>query len=194
MPDDNSCMFTAVGGALNLDNPARALRKQVADYILAHPDKYNEAILGSSPTIYTNRMRQMDTWGGAIELTILSDIYQIEICSIDVKSLQVYKFGEGMANRIVILYSGIHYDRIAFCMDLSYPTEVDETRWSTDDDEVLDKARQLGQQLQKMHYFTDTTDFVIKCEVCGWIGQGTKQAAEHEKDTKHSQFGEMAIH
>ena len=28
----------------------------------------------------------MDTWGGAIELSILSDIYNVEISSIDVKA------------------------------------------------------------------------------------------------------------
>ena len=78
-------------------------------------------------------------------------------------------------------------------MDLSYPVEMDVTRWATDDDEVLDKARQLAQRLQNMHYYTDTTDFVIKCEVCNWIGQGTRDAAKHEKDTGHREFGEMTI-
>jgi len=154
----------------------------------------------------------MDTWGGAIELSILSDIYDLEISSIDVKaspvllpkrpwnpqanvfqSLRVDRFGEGKANRVIILYSGIHYDRIAFCMDLSYPVEADVTRWATDDDEVLDKARQLARRLQNLHYYTDTTDFVIKCEVCNWIGQGTREAAKHERETGHSQFGELQI-
>ncbi|KAK3689970.1 hypothetical protein B0T22DRAFT_183049 [Podospora appendiculata] len=193
MPDDNSCMFTAFGGAIGLENPSQILRQQVAEYILEHPDKYNKAILGDEPTTYTARMKRMDTWGGAIELSILSDIYSIEISSIDVKSLRVDRFGEGKDNRVIILYSGIHYDRIAFCMDLSYPVEVDVTKWQTDDDEVLVKARQLAQQLQKVHYYTDTTDFVIKCEICNWIGQGTRDASKHERETKHSQFGEMKI-
>jgi hypothetical protein len=105
MPDDNSCMckcyfcttlqcgstdsnpsqVTAFGGALGLENPSITLRNKVADYILSHPNEYNEAILGDKPARYTTRMRQMDTWGGAIELSILSDIYDIEISSIDVK-------------------------------------------------------------------------------------------------------------
>ena len=78
-------------------------------------------------------------------------------------------------------------------MDLSYPVEVDETRWRTDDNEVLEKAVQLAQRLQSLHYFTDTTDFVIKCEVCQWIGQGMKEAEKHRKETKHDHFGEMTI-
>jgi len=98
-----------------------------------------------------------------------------------------------MDQRIIILYSGIHYDRIAFAMDINYPVEVDETRWATRDDEVLMKALELAERLQQAHYYTDTTDFVIKCEICNWIGQGTKQAAHHEKEIGHSQFGEMKI-
>lgn len=78
-------------------------------------------------------------------------------------------------------------------MNLSYPAEVDVTKWPTDDDEVLDMARKLAQQLQNVHYFTDTTNFVIRCETCNWIGQGTKNAAAHEKETGHTQFGEMVI-
>ena len=103
------------------------------------------------------------------------------------------RFGENKELRLIILYSGIHYDRIAFTMDLSHPVEVDVTKWSADDDEALQKARELAAKLQNLHYYTDTTDFVIKCEVCNWIGQGTRDAAKHEKETGHGQFGEMAI-
>lgn len=85
MPDDNSCMFTAFGGALGLENPSLTLRRQVADYINEHPEQYTKAILGDEPWRYRARMLEMDTWGGAIELSILSDIYKVEISSIDVK-------------------------------------------------------------------------------------------------------------
>lgn len=193
MPDDNSCMFTAFGGAIALDDPAKHLRQEVADYIIAHPDQYSKVILGDDPVRYTKRMKQSDTWGGAIELSILSDIYDIQICSIDVKSLRVDRFGENKSTRCIILYSGIHYDRIAFSMDLSFPVEVDVTKWATDDEEMVVKATELAQKLNRLHYYTDTTDFVIKCEDCNWIGQGTRDAAEHERKTGHVRFGEMTI-
>lgn len=217
MPDDNSCMFTSVGGAIPIADPSGILRKEIAEYILNHPQEYTKAILGEEPARYVRRMRDKDTWGGAIELSILSDIYKIQICSVDVKasglhcsttrpstkcgpltnadvqSLRIDKFGENMDTRCIVLYSGIHYDRIAFTMDLSHPVEFDVTQWSTDDDEVLAMAVRLAEKLNRMHYYTDTTDFVIKCEVCNWIGQGTKEAAAHEKETGHSRFGEMAI-
>ena len=70
---------------MKIDNPSRRLRDEVANYILDHPVEYNKAILGDAPLVYANRMRQMDTWGGAIELSVLSKIYRVEIDSIDVK-------------------------------------------------------------------------------------------------------------
>jgi ubiquitin thioesterase OTU1 len=71
---------------MGLENSSQVLRQQVAEYILNHPQEYNSVILGEDPVRYTTRMKQMDTWGGAIELSILSDIYSIEISSIDVKA------------------------------------------------------------------------------------------------------------
>lgn len=110
-----------------------------------------------------------------------------------IQSLRIDKFGERKATRCIILYSGIHYDRIAFTKDLAHPVEFDETKFSTDDDEVLGKALELARKLKQLHYWTDTTSFVIKCEGCNWIGQGTRDAAKHERDTGHTQFGEMHI-
>ena len=78
-------------------------------------------------------------------------------------------------------------------MDLSYPVEVDVTKWAGDDDEAVEKARELARKLNGLHYYTDTTDFVIKCEDCNWIGQGTRDAAQHERTTGHHRFGEMPI-
>jgi ubiquitin thioesterase OTU1 len=85
MPDDNSCMFTSVGGAIPIADPSAMLRREIAEYILAHPEQYTKAILGDEPARYAQRMKEKDTWGGAIELSILSDIYKVEICSVDVK-------------------------------------------------------------------------------------------------------------
>lgn len=85
MADDNSCMFTAFGGVIPLEDPARALRRQVADYILAHNDKYDSVVLEMPPHAYAQKIQDPMRWGGAIELSILSDIYDIEICSVDVK-------------------------------------------------------------------------------------------------------------
>lgn len=85
MPDDNSCMFTAFGGVLQRADPAPTLRREVAEYILAHPEKFDKVVLEMDPQQYARTIQSPDRWGGAIELSILSDIYDIEICSVDVK-------------------------------------------------------------------------------------------------------------
>lgn len=48
VPDDNSCLFTAVGLLLEPGKPdiASTLRQQVAEVIRSQPDAYSEAMLG----------------------------------------------------------------------------------------------------------------------------------------------------
>lgn len=105
------------------------------------------------------------------------------------------RYGEGKETRCLLLYSGIHYDRIAFTMDLSLPVDFDEVKWDTADDMVLQMAQQLAKQLKDQHYFTDTTDFLLKCDVpgCQWIGEGAHMAQKHMKETGHSALSEMKL-
>ncbi|KUI59451.1 Putative ubiquitin thioesterase otu1 [Cytospora mali] len=195
MPDDNSCMFTAFGGVLQRADPAPTLRREVAQYILAHPEKFDRVVLEMEPQRYAQIMQSPDRWGGAIELSILSDIYDIEICSVDVKTQRVDRYGEGKSTRCLLLYSGIHYDRIAFTMDIGLPVDFDEVKWDIGNDQVVEMARKLAKQLKDKHYFTDTTDFVLKCDVpgCNWIGAGEVEARKHMKETGHSALSEMEI-
>jgi ubiquitin thioesterase OTU1 len=85
MPSDNSCLFTAFGGALPQQIPAHRLRKMMADYIEQHTDVYTEAVLGISPRQYCRSIQDTDRWGGGIELSILSTIFDIQICTFDVQ-------------------------------------------------------------------------------------------------------------
>lgn len=85
MPSDNSCLFTAFGGALQTQIPAAKLRKMMADYISQHEDVYTEAVLGSSAIQYRRSIQDPDRWGGGIELSILSSIFDVQICTYDVQ-------------------------------------------------------------------------------------------------------------
>lgn len=80
-------------------------------------------------------------------------------------------------------------------MDLSLPVDFDETKWDTGNDGVVEMAQRLARQLKDKHYFTDTTDFVLRCDVpgCGWIGAGAAEASKHMKETGHSALSEMEI-
>ncbi|EQB57920.1 OTU-like cysteine protease [Colletotrichum gloeosporioides Cg-14] len=200
MPDDNSCLFTAFGGAIpGKQMEAKELRKMVADYIRQHPDEYSEAVLGMAPDKYCRTMQDPDRWGGAIELGIFSDLFDLEVLAFDVKSQNPLKFGENKESRCILVYSGIHYDRVACSPSeppythSDLPPELDRTNWSTSDEAVLDKTRELIRKLHEMHYFTDTVEFLLRCTVagCDWIGNGEKEANKHASQTGHMGFDEI---
>jgi ubiquitin thioesterase OTU1 len=114
-------MFTAVGGALRgLVPPGGAssgaseytpstLRRIVVDAIRDNPTKFDVNFLGASPSRYCERMLG-GMWGGGIELSILSELFCLEIYSIDVKTGKAYQFGEqqGYEEFCVVIYSGVH--------------------------------------------------------------------------------------
>lgn len=91
MPDDNACMFTAIAGALRganagLDGSSPGkLRRIVADHILAKPDVYTKVVLEKEPRAYCTNIQRSDVWGGAIELGIISEVFGLEICVVNVK-------------------------------------------------------------------------------------------------------------
>lgn len=194
MPDDNSCMFRAVGTALltsELDSMTE-LRSMVAQAIQNDPETYNEGILQRKPDAYCQWIQYSDSWGGGIELSILSQEFGVEIASINVQDLRVDRFNEGCKNRVILVYSGIHYDTIALVPDGAsvLDTANDIKLFDARDDVLLEAARELCAELKKQHYYTDTAKFSIKCNVCGWKGTGEQGALEHATETGHSDFGE----
>jgi ubiquitin thioesterase OTU1 len=194
MPDDNSCMFRALGSAVltsSLDSMTE-LRSLVAQGIQKDPDMYNEAVLQRKPDEYCQWIQYSDSWGGGIELSILSQEFDVEICSINVQDLRVDKFNEGKPKRCFLVYSGIHYDTIAFVPNgaSTLDTEHDVKLFDSSDDVLLEAARQLCAELRKKHYYTDTQHFSIKCNTCGWTGNGEKGALAHATATGHNDFGE----
>ncbi|KAM0277533.1 hypothetical protein ACHAQH_005732 [Verticillium albo-atrum] len=199
MPDDNSCLFTAFGGALPRQIPAPELRKMVADHILAHPDTYSEAILATPPGAYARAIQGRDRWGGAIELGIFSDLFDVEICTFDVKGQTLLRFGENKDTRCLLVYSGIHYDRVALSpseppyQESTLPPELDRTVWPTDDSDVLEKTQKLVAQLHEIHYYTDPAEILLTCDVpgCQWIGSGERAGREHAEKTGHVALSEI---
>ena len=194
MPDDNSCMFRALSTAVLGDaiDGMNELRSAVATTIQENPDLYTKAMLEKEPDAYCRWIQREDSWGGGIELSILSQYFNIEICSINVQALRIDKFNGGQPTRCVLVYSGIHYDTVAFVPDGSsiLDTESDVKLFDSSDDIMLEAARQLCGELKKKKYYTDTQRFDLKCNICGWTGQGENAALQHAQETTHSDFGE----
>ncbi|PWY65048.1 OTU-like cysteine protease [Aspergillus heteromorphus CBS 117.55] len=197
MPDDNSCLFRAVSSAnMGGVDVMTELRSVVAQAIQANPDLYSEAVLEKKPDDYCRWIQNEDSWGGGIELSILSKHFDIEICSIDVQTLRVDRFNEGRPLRCILVYSGIHYDAIALSPSSSpftrtdAPPEFDTMVFDAQDPIVLEKSLELCQVLQNKHYYTDTASFHLHCNVCGRTFIGEKGATQHAEQTGHADFGE----
>lgn len=81
-------MFRALGIALEHDAPksAEKLRQRVAEEIVKDSDTWSEPVLGMEPRRYADKMLKSTTWGGAIELAVISKVYQTEIDSVDVQT------------------------------------------------------------------------------------------------------------
>ena len=199
MPDDNSCMFRALSSAVlgsALDGMTE-LRSVVAQTIQAQPDLYTKGLLEKEPSAYCKWIQREDSWGGGIELSILSQHFNIEICSINVQDLRVDRFNEGQPSRCILVYSGIHYDVCAVAPFSGADPEFDRKVFDvlkTGDEEIdggaLDAARDLCKVLQRRHYYTDTHGFTVKCNQCGQSGKGEQWALQHARSTGHGDFGE----
>lgn len=199
MPDDNSCLFRAVGAAVMGDMDTMVeLRSIVAGSIQGNPTEYNAAILGKKPDEYCQWIQNEDSWGGAIELKIISEYFNVEICSIDVQTLNTLQFNEGAPTRCIVVYSGIHYDVLALSpSDPPYThanpfAEGDTKLFDAIDPVVLEKAKELCKILQSKHYYTDTAGFSVRCNTCGGTFTGERGAAKHAAETGHYDFGEAA--
>ena len=206
IPDDNSCLFNAIGFVLENQSLSKAheLRNStpatkhtvyfyynffaylvVARYILARPLEYTAAVLGQAPKDYALWIQQSDKWGGAIELAIFSDIYGVEIGSFDVQSGRMDLFGEGrgLCNRVYLQYTGIHYEAFyqIFNKDII-------TIFPSDDTQITEQIRELVMAARAAHKYTDTSLFTLRCDDCRVGLKGQTEAQKHAQQTGHFNF------
>ena len=193
MPDDNSCLFRAFNTAFlgsSMDNMLE-LRSIIAQYIQTHTETYSEAVLDKKVDDYCAWIQTDNAWGGSIELDILSKHFEVEICSIDVQTLRTDTYNEGKSQRVILVYSGIHYDTIAMSPEgAAASPEFDTKIFDFQDSIILETAVQLCQRLQQQHYYTDTAAFSVRCNTCGALMQGEHGATDHAVETGHTDFGE----
>jgi len=195
---DNSCLFNAVGYCVKRTlSEAPALRRAVVDAVNAEPETFNEAFLGKPPREYTEWIAKPKSWGGQVELFILSSFYGVEIAAYDIQTerCDVYGQDKGYDSRIMVLYDGLHYDAMVLNPSpLGTDDAKDITRVSTSDASRLDgvdaKARAFVKGQHDARSFTDTANFSLRCLVCQCGLKGQKEAVEHAKSTGHTNFGE----
>ncbi|CAJ1455389.1 unnamed protein product [Effrenium voratum] len=145
---DNSCLFNAVGfaveGRLNL---AVALRGC-------------EATLEKAPAEYVQEMLKPETWGGGVELAILAEFFGLQIAVWDLQSQKMIINKEDAAQRIFLLFEGLHYDLLVAKED------APQTVFRAEDEEAVAKARVVVAELHGKHQFVDVKRFTLRCLVC----------------------------
>ncbi|KAJ2498817.1 ubiquitin-specific protease otu1 [Coemansia sp. RSA 1972] len=152
VPSDNSCLFTSLARCIFQPGlTPHSLRTLVAQTIAQSPHTYSEAVLERPVHEYCAWIMDSDSWGGGIEMAVVSQAFHIEICSIDVRVGRVDCFGEGRyARRVFLLYTGTHYDYVALAARLDAESEDDETVFLTslaDSDAMLAAAMALAAKL-----------------------------------------------
>ncbi|KAJ1664410.1 ubiquitin-specific protease otu1 [Coemansia sp. RSA 1813] len=195
---DNSCLFTSLSMCLGYPGLSpRVLRQIVCECIREDPEWFSEAVLGMPVDQYCEWIQQPDNWGGGIEMAAISARYHVEVCSIDIKTLRIDRFGEGKyARRVVLLYSGSHYDYIAQAASIDDPREFDQTEFETgftsnDDDALLAAALTLASKLSDRHGFVSAGQPELKCGNCGILVRGEHGAKQHAAATHHNSFAEV---
>lgn len=88
------------------------MREVIAKHVENDKETYNEAILGRPNVEYCIWIQEIDSWGGAIEVSILSSFFGVEIDVVDIQNAIIIRFGEdkNYGMRVFLLFDGIHYD------------------------------------------------------------------------------------
>ncbi|XP_017891210.1 ubiquitin thioesterase OTU1 [Ceratina calcarata] len=195
VPADNSCLFTSVGYVLNgkIDpSCASYMREIIANAVASDPDEYSEAFLGRPNPEYCKWILKPESWGGAIELSILSKFYGLEIAIIDSINAIINRFGEDQqySHRVFLIFDGIHYDPL-------YWEPLDggsiQTMFPTRDEKILFEAAELAKEVKSSRQFTDVQKFTLMCNDCKARLNGQLEARQHAKETGHMNFGEVAV-
>ena len=197
VPANNSCLFTSIDllmeqrSDVNLES-AKPMRELIAMIVHSDGDTYNSAVLGKSNKEYCKWIKSKDSWGGAIEISILSKYYNMEIDVVDTQSGRIDRFGEDQnyTQRILVIYDGIHYDPLVLeSLDPSRPTY--KYIFATSNDSILLQAQELANEAKSSRQFTNVNQFALRCLVCQICLSGQVEAQAHAKNTGHINFGEV---
>ncbi|XP_026482772.1 ubiquitin thioesterase OTU1-like [Ctenocephalides felis] len=193
VPADNSCLFTSIGYVVNgkIDlSIGNYLRQIIVQHVSADPNTYSTALLGKPNKEYCQWISRPESWGGAIEVSILSEFYGIEIAVVDTQNAIINRFGEDKKynSRVFLIFDGIHYDPLY--MELNEDT-LPQTIFPAQDLSILQLAQELAEEAKISKQFTDVNKFNLKCLQCDALLTGQIQAQSHAKETGHTSFGEI---
>ncbi|CAJ0627817.1 7055_t:CDS:2 [Entrophospora sp. SA101] len=137
---------------------------EVAQKLRQNPVTYSDIILGKSRNEYCKWIAQKNSWGGAIEIR-----------SVDVGTGRIDKYD---------------YDAVALTPMISADKDYDQTIFEISDQSILNGAISIANKMKKLHKYTYTANFTLRCGQCEKGLVGDKEAVQHAKDTGHTNFVE----
>ncbi|KAF4316364.1 hypothetical protein BBO99_00008731 [Phytophthora kernoviae] len=148
VPADNSCLFHSIGYALGKGRGGNGpmMRQLIKETILADPETYSEVFLGRPVYEYCAWIIDDKSWGGEIELSILSTYYKVEMVVFDVTSMSRLCYGEdqGFTQRMFLLYDGIHYDLVVESPSTTASERQDVTLFAINDFTKVERASEVA--------------------------------------------------
>lgn len=194
---DNSCLFNSVAYLLQSPGasttPPQELRALVSGQISKDPERWDPVTLAESSKTsleYAEWITRSDSWGGSLELIVLSEQLGVQISSVCVRSLRVDHFPHEATHRsrLYVCYDGIHYDAIIGKAASGGGSEL--RVFDPADEMTLNKVVALAIELQENKQFTDTANFTLQCQHCFKLLKGEADAQQHAKETGHFNFQE----
>eukprot|EP00747_Dinoflagellata_sp_TGD_P212634 gnl/TRDRNA2_/TRDRNA2_85711_c0_seq1.p1 gnl/TRDRNA2_/TRDRNA2_85711_c0~~gnl/TRDRNA2_/TRDRNA2_85711_c0_seq1.p1 ORF type:complete len:324 (+),score=81.49 gnl/TRDRNA2_/TRDRNA2_85711_c0_seq1:67-1038(+) len=196
---DNSCLFNSVAyclaaGSSGSQKPPAELRALVAERIAADPERWDPVTLAESEKTsleYADWIKRSESWGGSIELMVLSESLGVQFSAVCIRSMRVdhYPHEGPYKHRVFVLYDGIHYDAVVGRSAQSAGSEL--RVFDPADDLSLNKVIALAVTLQEQKQFTDTSNFTLQCQHCWAKFKGETDAQKHGKETGHFNFQEV---
>lgn len=189
---DGNCLFLSTNYLMEGTPPQTSdsdlQRNLVASVIISCPDEFTEGYLGMAPQSYVEMITRNGTWGGGIELSILSKAHECELYSVDICTGTVYRFGEeeGFKRRAFLLYDGLHYDPLIEKERGRRLFPVGEK----DTERALAGALKVAAELKASGKYTNLAGFSLRCSSCGLGVTGQGGAVAHARETGHQGFFE----
>ena len=176
-------------GSYQEDNGSE-LRKVVADFILAHPDRFGHGVLDNGRNVqqYATWIKKPESWGGAIEIQILSEIHGVCIRVMNIKEASFMPLGnEHHKECIYLRFDGVHYD--AFFAQKSDGGK--QTLFKTDDNAVVQAVREYGRLEKGKSNYVDTSDMKFQCLTCSAYCKDQSSMNAHTTKTGHDHFSQV---
>lgn len=188
IPDDNSCLFHSLSYCVYKDiSLSPTLRTVCSDRIRNDKVLYSDAVLDRPNEEYAQWILRKDSWGGGIEIAILSKNFGVAIYVLDMDAQKFEKFNEDQFDQfIIVMFNGIHYDSL----ELANQRTVFDRRDEIFSEAVLEAALEIAKQLKRTgHSFNTRRDRII-CNTCKTILVGERDVAKHAESTGHVDFGQ----